>query len=127
MTDAAEIIALSQRIVELELKRDADALSALIRDDYVGVDPSGAVITKDLSVGRYRDPDFQLFELGISDVSVRVLGHAALEVGIMNMRGRFGTFTFGGNYRYSHVWLRCPDGWKIAGSQLTPVLRASAG
>ena len=40
------LLELSHRIVEIELRRDADALEALICDDYVGVDPSGALIDK---------------------------------------------------------------------------------
>lgn len=117
--DADEVIAMSKHIVELELRRDADALAALIRDDYVGVDPSGAVITKAISVGRYRNPEFQLFEHGVSDISVRVFGNAAVEIGIMVLRGKLGTFNFGGRYRYTHVWVRGAAGWQVASSQLT--------
>jgi ketosteroid isomerase-like protein len=126
MSDDSEIIALSKRIVELELRRDADALSALLSDDYIGVDPSGALITKDISVGRYRNPEFQLHEHGVSEISVRVLGDVAVEVGIMSMRGRLDTFEFGGKYRYSHIWVRSREGWKVSASQLTPMLRESA-
>jgi len=62
------LLALSHRIVEIELRRDADALEALICDDYVGVDPSGALIDKVVSVGRYRDPAFQRTRHGIDHV-----------------------------------------------------------
>jgi len=53
-----EIIFIREKIVELELARDADQLATLIADDYVGVDPSGVLIDKAISVGRYRDPNF---------------------------------------------------------------------
>ena len=54
-----EILALGRSIVDIELRRYAAALEALICDDYVGVDPSGAIIDKAISVGRYRDPEFE--------------------------------------------------------------------
>ena len=113
MADDADIIALSKQIVEFALRRDADALSAFLCDNYVGVDPSGALITKEVSVGRYRNPQFQLSEHGVSDISVRVVSDFTLEIGIMSMKGELGTFEFGGRYRYSHVWVRCHDSWKV--------------
>ena len=68
-----EIISLSKQIVEIELRKDAAALEVLICDDYVGIDPSGMLIDKEVSVGRYRRSDFSLSELSISDISVSVL------------------------------------------------------
>ena len=119
----AEIIALSNRIVDIELRKDADALAALICDDYVGIDPSGMLIDKDISVGRYRRSDFDLSQLSISDISVSILDGAAIEIGIMSLKGHIGTFEFGGRYRYSHFWQKAEAGWKVRASQLTPILR----
>jgi ketosteroid isomerase-like protein len=118
-----EIVTLSRKIVELELRKDADALAPYIADDYVGVDPSGALIDKEISVGRYRRDDFSLDEHGISDLAVSVFGDAALEIGMMTLRGRLGKFEFGGRYRYSHFWIKTQEGWKVRASQLTPILR----
>ena len=119
----AEIIAPSNRIVDIELRKDADALAALICDDYVGIDPSGMLIDKDVSVGRYRRSDFDLSQLSISDISVSILDGAAIEIGIMSLKGHIGTFEFGGRYRYSHFWQKAETGWKVRASQLTPILR----
>ena len=119
----AEIIALSNRIVDIELRKDADALAALICDDYVGIDPSGMLIDKDVSVGRYRRSDFDLSQLSIADISVSILDGAAIEIGIMSLKGHIGTFEFGGRYRYSHFWQKAETGWKVRASQLTPILR----
>lgn len=122
----AEIISLSRRIVEIELRKDATALENLICEDYVGVDPSGILINKEISVGRYRRPDFSLSELSISEISVCIIGEIAIEIGAMNLKGHLGDFEFGGRYRYSHVWLHTKTGWKVRTSQLTPILRDEA-
>ena len=119
----SEIIALSQRIVDIELRKDADALELLICDDYVGIDPSGLLIDKGVSVGRYRQSDFDLSQLSISDISVSVLNGTAVEIGTMSLKGHVGAFEFGGRYRYSHVWRKTETGWKVRTSQLTPILR----
>ena len=122
-TTEAEIIELSQSIVDIELRKDATALEALICDDYVGIDPSGILIDKAISVGRYRRADFELFRLALSDISVSILDRAAMEIGTMHLEGRIGDFEFGGRYRYSHVWKKTESGWKVRMSQLTPILR----
>jgi ketosteroid isomerase-like protein len=118
-----EIIELSRKIVDIELRKDAAALAEYITEDYVGIDPSGILITRDVSVGRYRRADFALTEHGISDVSVTVTMDSALELGVMKLKGRLGAFQFGGRYRYTHFWLKTAGGWKIRASQLTPILR----
>ncbi|QSA95656.1 nuclear transport factor 2 family protein [Methylococcus sp. EFPC2] len=124
MTTAEQhLIDLSDKIVEIELRKDADALERYIADDYVGVDPSGALIDKEIAVGRYRRDDFHLYEHGVSDISVTVTAGTALEIGVMTLRGRLGAFEFGGRYRYIHYWLHTADGWKVRASQLTPILR----
>ncbi|MCI0338128.1 MAG: nuclear transport factor 2 family protein [Acidobacteria bacterium] len=121
--EANKIISLSHKIVDIEFRKDADALELLITDDYVGIDPSGAIINKEISVGRYRNESFILSEHSISDITVSVFGNTALEMGIMKLKGRLGDFEFGGPYRYTHLWLKTDEGWKVRGSQLTPILR----
>ena len=122
MTDEAVILGLSESIVAIELRRDADALARLITDDYIGIDPSGSLINKATSVGRYLREDFALHEHGISEVVVKVLGETALEIGIMRLQGRLADFQFGGRYRYTHFWRKTEQGWKVRASQLTPIL-----
>ncbi|HQR03959.1 MAG: nuclear transport factor 2 family protein [Proteobacteria bacterium] len=120
------ILSLSRNIVEIELRRDSEALAALICDDYVGVDPSGTLIDKSVSVGRYSNPDFQLTQHGLDDVHISSFDETAIEIGIMNLAGRLGSFSFGGRYRYTHFWLKTPEGWKVRASQLTPLNERAA-
>lgn len=121
--EVEKIISLSREIVDIELRKDANALEQYIADDYLGVDPSGALINKNICVGRYGREDFLLYEHGILDISVIVFSDTALEIGVMKFRGRLGEFEFGGRYRYSHFWHRTQGNWKLHASQLTPILR----
>jgi len=98
-------------------------LEELICDDYVGVDPPGLLIDKEVSVGRYRRPDFALSQRSVSDISVCIFDGITIEIGAMNLKGHLGSFEFGGRYRYSHVWLNAKTKWKVRASQLTPILR----
>jgi ketosteroid isomerase-like protein len=122
-SEEQKIEAISRKIVEIELRKDGDALALYITDDYVGIDPSGKLIDKDISVGRYRRDDFHLSEHGVSDISVSVIDDTALEIGVMALKGHLGGFEFGGRYLYTHLWVKTSAGWKVRASQLTPILR----
>ena len=119
-SDTGEIMALARDMLKIERRQDAASLAPFLHDEYVGVDPSGALITKEMSLARYRRADFKLEELDVSTVSVTSLNAAALEIGIMTMRGRLGEFIFGGCYRYTHVWVSNDGAWQVRASQLTP-------
>jgi hypothetical protein len=86
-SEEQKIEAISRKIVEIELRKDGDALAPYITDDYADIDPSGKLIDKDISVGRYRRDDFHLSEHGVSDISVSVIDDTALEIGVMALKG----------------------------------------
>jgi ketosteroid isomerase-like protein len=118
-----EIIRLSRLISEAEKRKDADTLAPYLAPDYVGIDPSGELIDKATAIGRYRNVEFVLEELRLSDIRVRPQPHSAWEFGTMDLAGRLGERKFAGKYRYSHLWVRADSSWLIAASQMTPVTR----
>lgn len=118
----AEIVRLSRLISEAEKRRDADAVAPYLTEDYVGIDPSGERIDKATLVGRYRAGGFSLDVLTLSDIAVKAQADSAWEFGTMALAGSLGEKKFAGKYRYSHFWVRAGSSWRIAGSQLTPVL-----
>lgn len=122
-SEEKEIIKLSEQIVKIELAKDAESLEKYISDEYIGIDPSGALITKEISINRYRNADFNLSEHGISNITVSIVNETAIEIGIMTLKGNLGSFEFGGRYRYLHIWQNYSGQWKVRASQLTPIVR----
>jgi ketosteroid isomerase-like protein len=122
MEDAAkEIVRLSRLVSEAERRKDADAVSPYLTQDYVGIDPSGDLIDKATLVGRYGSGGFNLDTLRLSDIVVRVHQDSAWEFGTMDLAGNLGEKKFSGKYRYSHFWIRTGSSWLIAASQMTPM------
>ncbi len=117
-----EIIRLSRLVSEAEKRKDADALSPYLAQDYVGIDPSGALIDKATVIGRYRSGGFNLDTFRLSDIAVKAHQDSAWEFGTMDLAGNLGEKKFSGKYRYSHFWVRADSSWLIAASQMTPVL-----
>jgi ketosteroid isomerase-like protein len=118
-----EIIRLSRLVAEAEKRKDADAVAPYLAPDYVGIDPSGELIDKATLVGRYRAVGFTLDRLRLSDMAVKARQDSAWECGTMDLAGKLGERKFAGKYRYSHFWVRADSSWRIAASQMTPVLR----
>ena len=125
-TEEQQIESLSRCIIEIELRKDADALATFVTEDYIGVDPSGALMTKGDTLERYRSQDFRLAQIEISESSISVMGNTAFELGIMTLQGRIGSHEFTGRYRCSHLWVKEVEGWKVRASQLTPLMREAA-
>jgi hypothetical protein len=119
---AKEIVRLSRLVSEAERRKDADAISPYLTQDYVGIEPSGNLIDKATLVGRYRSDGFNLDTLRLSDIVVKVHQASAWEFGTMDLAGNLGEKKFSGKYRYSHFWVRVGSAWLISASQMTPVL-----
>jgi hypothetical protein len=119
---AKEIIRLSRLVSEAEKRKDANAVSPYLAENYIGIDPSGDLIDKATVIGRYRSGGFNLATLTLSDIAVRAHQDSAWEFGTMELAGNLGEKKFSGKYRYSHFWIRAGSSWHIAASQMTPVL-----
>jgi len=117
-----EVIRLSGIVSEAERRKDADAVSPYLTQDYVGIDPSGDLIDKATVLGRYRSGGFNLDTLRLSDIAVRAHQDSAWEFGTMDLAGNLGEKKFSGKYRYSHFWVRMGSDWLIAASQMTPMI-----
>jgi ketosteroid isomerase-like protein len=118
-----EIIRLSRLVAEAEILKDAEAVASHLTQDYVGIDPSGELIDKATLVARYRADGFNLDTLMLRDIAVKAQEDSAWESGTMELAGNLGEKRFSGTYRYSHFWVRAGSSWRIAGSQMTPILR----
>jgi hypothetical protein len=117
-----EILRLSVMIADAERRKDADAVAPHIAEDYVGIDPSGQLIDKAMLIERYRSGSFHLDKLLLRETAVKANEYSAWESGVMDLAGSLGEKQFSGRYRYSHFWVRSEEAWRIAGSQMTPIL-----
>ena len=55
------------------------------------------------------------------DARTRLYDGTAIVTGQTRMRGRYGDQTFGAHSRYTHVYVRGSDGWRLASAQGTPI------
>ncbi|HEY9445285.1 MAG TPA: nuclear transport factor 2 family protein [Gemmatimonadales bacterium] len=122
MTTPHEVSAAEDRFFTALLQADGGVLDALLTPDFVLVDVmTGSEIPgpvlRELVAGR------QLVFESIEriDSRVRVYGSAAVVTGQTRMGGRYQQQSWSAHSRYTHVYVRGDDGWRLASAQGTAI------
>jgi ketosteroid isomerase-like protein len=105
--------------VEAERRGDAEALDALLTDDFVGIGPVGFVLPKQAWLSRFAQ-GLRYEDLHLDEVSTRRHGDAALIVAHQHARGEHQGNPTPSDARVSVVATReaADDGrWRIVGVQ----------
>lgn len=118
MSDAG-ILDLVGRWAAAELTGDADALSGLLVDDFVGIGPLGFVLTKQQWAGRYRGGELKNSAFDVVEPQVRTYGDTAVVVGVQQQETTFQGNDTGGKFRLTLIAVRRGDGWAVAQVQLS--------
>jgi len=114
---SSTIHGLRRAFEEAELGADADALNALLADDFRSIGEQGYVLDKGQWIGKFAE--FAYTSLASSDVEVCFYGHAAIVRCIQRSqsvwRGQKMTLAV----RASQTWVELPEGWRLAGIQFS--------
>ncbi len=116
----AQLRQLNAELAEAEVCRDIDALKRLISDDYLGIDPSGSLLTKELIISTYGAGKVVLESIVTSDLRIRVFDNTGIITGRSLIKGRSGSNEFSAVFRYNDTYRREGRGWRLISSQLTP-------
>ena len=122
MTTQQEVSSAEDRFFTALLEADGGALGAVLTTDFVLIDVmTGSEITgpalREVVTGR------QLVFESVEriDSRVRVYGSSAIVTGQTRMSGRYLQQTWSAHSRYTHVYIRGDDGWRLASAQGTPI------
>jgi ketosteroid isomerase-like protein len=122
MTTEDEVSEAEARFFAALLEADGGALEALLTPDFVLVDVmTGSEIPgsglREVVAGR------QLVFESIEriDSRVRIYGSAAVVTGQTRMHGRYQQQSWSAHSRYTHVYIRGEDGWRLASAQGTAI------
>jgi ketosteroid isomerase-like protein len=109
-----EIDQLEEDWREAVLKSNTSAMDALLADDYIAITASGTLQTKEQALANLRAGLTHFTTLDLSDRKVRFYGTTAVVTSIAQVHGVTPEGDLSGNYRYTRVYVRTPDGkWKI--------------
>ena len=114
---------LENRWAQAEIAGDVSTLDGLATADFTLVGPFGFVLDKQQWLDRYRGGDLVTSELDWRDRQVREIGDTALVIGVHEQKAAYRGTPSDGLFRATHIWVRTDDGWRLAGTHLSPIAR----
>lgn len=109
-----------------QLAGDVPALERLLDDALLFTGPDGQVYGKADDLEAHRLGWVRIGRLVPSEERVRELGAVAVVSVRMDMAGSWKGEAFEGPFRYTRVWRRAEDGWRVAAGHVSAVLPASS-
>ena len=116
----AQIRACEARLYTAMLASDVAELNALVADDLLFAGPTGELATKAMDLDLHRSGGTQFHELVPKELEIRIWSEQfALASAKVFLRGTFLGQAFAGEYRYTRIWRKGPQGWQIVGGSVT--------
>ena len=104
------------------LSSDSQALDSLLADDYVAITPAGTLQSRDEALQNLRTRRVHFISLTVTDRKVRFYGATAVVTSLVTIEGTNPEGPVKGDYRYTHVYVRNPQGnWKIVSVEASHV------
>ena len=102
-----------------QLEGDVATLDRLIADDLLFAGPDGALVTKAQDLAAYRDNVLCITSHQPCEMHVRAVRGDVFLVSLrVRLSGIYAGTPFASLCRYTRVWAKDTDGWRIAGGQV---------
>ena len=102
------------------LRRDVAALEKIWADDYVFVNASGEVLTKQQRLANIKSGATALDSINEDEnLAVRVYQNSAVTTNRVTIKGQYSGQSVSGQYRSTMVWVKSSAGWQLVSNQLT--------
>ncbi|HWR37216.1 MAG TPA: nuclear transport factor 2 family protein [Clostridia bacterium] len=118
----------AQQIRDLEtkgrealLKADSSWAQQHLANDFMGISGRGVASDKQTSIANRQSGKLKYDSLNWSEMTVRVLGDAAIVSGKVNLKGTFEGRDISGDYMVTRVWAKRGGQWQIVSSQSTRI------
>ena len=117
----ATISALEDQYNQSRLAGDAKTLAALLDDSWTMVHVDGRVESKSSYVDGIATAARQIQSIDVHERQIRVFGSVAVVTGDVSQRGVRRGETRVGRLRFTHVWVRQSNGWRMIVTQSTEI------
>jgi ketosteroid isomerase-like protein len=100
-------------------KGERETSARLRADDFISVNPSGDIVTKDEELAVIGSPALVFDSLKTEDVEVRFLDETAVVMGVTDMKAHYNGDEINGRFRYTNVFTRHDGRWQAVVSHAT--------
>ncbi len=116
-----EIVALESELRAAMLAGDVAVLDRLVDDDLIFTMPTGAVVGKADDLDAHRSRRMLLTRLHLVDQHILHFGGTAVVSALMQLAGTFEGAPFGGPFRYTRVWVKRAESWRVVAGHVGAV------
>ncbi len=116
-----EIMDMEQKLRDANLKNDVSYIEQALAEDFVGVGSEGNVYGKAGGIRVRKSGKLKFESIEQSGQKVRVYGNTAIVTGTSNVNLSFMARHHPGTYRYTRVYVRMGESWKVVNFQVTKV------
>ena len=117
-----QVLQLEQQWRVALLRQDTQTLSKLLNSDYMGIGANGAIESRTETLQEIHAGTLRITELALSEQKVRIFAQTAVVTSVAELHGTDDDTPLDGRYRYTHVYVRDPDGrWSIASFEASRV------
>jgi ketosteroid isomerase-like protein len=104
-----------------QLEGDVQELDRLIDDELVFTGPNGLIYGKHDDLNAHRSGAIRITRLEPSDERIQNFGDIAVVSVRMEMSGTFEGQAFSGPSRYTRVWRRHGDSWRVVAGHVSAI------
>ena len=122
MHNQSDPLAAEQQFFSSLIGGDVGALDRILGDDFLLIDVmTGSEVKKPDLLAVLRSGQLKFEAIDPLESHVRLYGITAVITGRTRMRGRFGEAPFTASSRYTHVFVRDQDQWRLVSAQGTQI------
>lgn len=116
-----QIRSLQEESKKAALKGDASFLEKYLADDYVGIDGTGAIITKAQAIQDFKSGTVKYESIDVHDTKIRTYGNTAVVDSLASVKLTMNGKPISGDFRATFVWVKQKGNWKRVAFQSTLV------
>jgi ketosteroid isomerase-like protein len=114
-----QLLKLEKDFAQAVISNDANAVDGFLADDWVIVDPDGAIIDKARFLGIIKSGVLSHETMESADLRVRLYRNTAVVTGLTTTKGKFMGQDFTSCERATDVFVKQDDRWQCVFTQLT--------
>jgi ketosteroid isomerase-like protein len=111
-SDKSMILALESAWNQAELHHDANAVSAIIAENFISVDHHGTLLTRSKYLADVKDLSYKPEEISNSDTLVYLYGDTAIVTSAYRTRGTDSGKPFAHRGRFTDTWIKRDGKWQ---------------
>lgn len=109
----SEILKLEEELRIAMLNNDVEKLDELIADSLVFTTPDGKIATKSMDLEAHRSKIQKMTKLSPCEQTIQIYDNFAVVTVKMTLKGTYSEVDISGNYRYTRIWAKINNNWKI--------------